>query len=124
MSDGALIFWLIVIVLVYFLPWFAAANKEGEWGVFVVNLFLGWTLIGWVVALAWAVSLKRKKEAPAGQPSAIMPTARVCPFCAEAIQPAAIVCKHCRRDVPAIAQAAESPIARPPDVEPPAAPIP
>lgn len=30
----------------------------GRWtaAIFVVNLFLGWTLIGWVVALAWAVT--------------------------------------------------------------------
>lgn len=25
-------------------------------GIFLLNLFLGWTLVGWVIALVWAVS--------------------------------------------------------------------
>jgi Superinfection immunity protein len=47
---------LTVIVGGYFLPTIiAAARKVPNGGsVLVVNLFLGWTLIGWVVALAMA----------------------------------------------------------------------
>ena len=46
----------VVVVGIYLLPSFVAAGrrcKSGA-GVLVVNLFLGWTFIGWVVALAWA----------------------------------------------------------------------
>jgi hypothetical protein len=45
-----------VAVLIYFLPAFVGRNKKNANAIFVVNLFLGWTLIGWVVALAWAAS--------------------------------------------------------------------
>jgi Superinfection immunity protein len=45
-----------VIVLVYFLPAVVASRRQvpNAGSVFVLNLFLGWTLIGWVVALAMA----------------------------------------------------------------------
>ena len=47
---------LIVVALVYFLPTLVAWNRHvpSAGSVFVLNLFLGWTLIGWVVALAMA----------------------------------------------------------------------
>jgi hypothetical protein len=49
----------VIVVLAlgcYFLPTIVAtARKVPNVGsVFVINLFLGWTLIGWVVALAMA----------------------------------------------------------------------
>mgnify|MGYP002359935282 CR=1 FL=1 len=31
-------------------------------GIGIVNLFLGWTLIGWVVAAAWAASVPRRRD--------------------------------------------------------------
>jgi hypothetical protein len=44
----------IIVLLFYFLPTFIA--KPGRRGsVFVINAFLGWTLIGYVVALYLAV---------------------------------------------------------------------
>ena len=59
MSDNALI--MLVLVLFYFLPTLAAWNRHaGRAGsVFVLNLFLGWTFIGWIVALAIAAGGKR-----------------------------------------------------------------
>ena len=54
---GLLLLGLIVLLL-YFLPSIVAIRRHmrSALGVMVVNFFLGWTLIGWVVALAWAVS--------------------------------------------------------------------
>jgi hypothetical protein len=51
---------LIVLVL-YFLPSvIAVARKVTHQGsVVVINLFLGWTFIGWVVALAMACRTSR-----------------------------------------------------------------
>lgn len=42
-----------VLTLGYMLPWMIAAlrGKSNAWGVFAVNLLLGWTVIGWVIAL-------------------------------------------------------------------------
>jgi hypothetical protein len=32
-----------------------ARNKRDTAAILLLNLFLGWTMIGWVVALVWAV---------------------------------------------------------------------
>jgi hypothetical protein len=46
--------WLIGCYLVPTI--IALLLEHRRWpSIFVVNLLLGWTLIGWVVALAWAV---------------------------------------------------------------------
>ena len=43
--------------VMYFLPSIVALarNKRDITAIMLLNLFLGWTLIGWVVALVWAV---------------------------------------------------------------------
>lgn len=40
--------------IMYFLPSILGYNKRSAAGIFLVNLFLGWTIVGWVVALFWA----------------------------------------------------------------------
>ncbi|HVN01550.1 MAG TPA: superinfection immunity protein [Caulobacteraceae bacterium] len=42
----------------YFLPTFIAASrkKQNALTIFALNLLLGWTLVGWVVALIWSLS--------------------------------------------------------------------
>lgn len=47
---------IVVIVLAYFLPTIVAFARgvSNSGSVLVLNLFLGWTLVGWVVALAMA----------------------------------------------------------------------
>ena len=48
---------VVVLVGLYVLPTIVAAIKRGPvWLLtMAVNIALGWTVIGWVVALAWAV---------------------------------------------------------------------
>jgi hypothetical protein len=43
--------------VMYFLPTILAfaRNKRDTAAILLLNLFLGWTMIGWVVALVWAV---------------------------------------------------------------------
>jgi len=55
------IFLLIIIlfsICLYFLPSFIAfrRQKSNKIPIFVLNLFLGWSLIGWVVSLVWSLS--------------------------------------------------------------------
>ena len=47
-----------VLFLIYFAPAMVASYRGAKniGSVFVINLFLGWTLVGWVVALAMAFS--------------------------------------------------------------------
>ncbi len=45
--------------VLYFLPSFVALarQKRDLWSIVLLNFFLGWTAIGWVVALVWAVKV-------------------------------------------------------------------
>jgi hypothetical protein len=52
---GTLIFFTIVGTFIYFLPAIAAYNKKNFTSITVLNLFLGWTFVGWVIALVWAL---------------------------------------------------------------------
>lgn len=54
---------IFIIILIYFLPTISAfeRKKKNTSSIFVVNFFLGWTLIGWVVALSWALSKDDKQ---------------------------------------------------------------
>jgi hypothetical protein len=45
---------VLIIILVYFVPSFFAIGKRNIASIFILNLFLGWTLVGWVIALIWA----------------------------------------------------------------------
>ncbi len=49
---------LLCTIALYVLPSIlvVALKRTHVAGVIVVNLLLGWTLLGWVAALAWAVS--------------------------------------------------------------------
>ena len=45
----------IVVAIFYFLPAIIAlSRKKNPAPVIIVNLFLGWTLVAWVIALAMA----------------------------------------------------------------------
>jgi len=48
---------LIALVIVYFYPTIVAYNRRhtNKEALFVLNLLLGWSIIGWAVALTWAV---------------------------------------------------------------------
>ena len=48
---------VLILIGVYFLPTIIAGTRvhRNTVGVFLLNLFLGWTLLGWVGALIWSV---------------------------------------------------------------------
>jgi hypothetical protein len=75
-------FFLILIFVAYFLPTFVAAGRHttNAGGVFVINLFLGWTVLGWIIALAMAAggTTKQQLEGRSAQPApAVAPAAPV-----------------------------------------------
>jgi T4 superinfection immunity protein len=47
-------FFLMFCGLMYFLPSILGHNKRPFAGIFLLNFFLGWTVIGWICALVWA----------------------------------------------------------------------
>lgn len=57
----------IILFSVYFLPTIIAwARKNHAMSIFLTNLFFGWTVIGWVVALVMAFWSNNRKTAPTG----------------------------------------------------------
>jgi hypothetical protein len=47
---------LSILFLMYFLPTIIAAHRgHGVAGILVLNLFLGWTVIGWLALLLWSL---------------------------------------------------------------------
>jgi len=57
------IFWLLALMFLYFLPYINAHEKghPQKEAIGCINLFLGWTFIGWVVALAWSCTTQKKE---------------------------------------------------------------
>ncbi len=60
------LFWVALLALaiyVYFIPSIVANNKQHpqKTAILLLNIFLGWTYLGWVVALVWA-NVKEKNE--------------------------------------------------------------
>jgi type VI protein secretion system component VasK len=51
-------------LVIYFIPTIiASCNKcENFSAIFVLNLFLGWTFIGWTIALVWSFVNNEKKD--------------------------------------------------------------
>lgn len=77
-------------VAFYFLPTIigAARHKTNLVGIFLVNFLLGWSIIGWIVALVWAISTERFDQVPRPQTWSPQPQpqpqpggGRFCPNC-------------------------------------------
>lgn len=53
---------LAALVAVYFLPGLIAFKRDHQnaASIMLLNLFLGWTLLGWVGALVWSASAKKQ----------------------------------------------------------------
>jgi hypothetical protein len=61
---------LYFVLILYFLPSvIALLRRRQAASVIVLNLFLGWSLIGWVVALVWAVSSKPQQVVVLREPA-------------------------------------------------------
>jgi len=57
-ENATLVMFVMVGVAVglwlYFVPSIVGRHKANALAIFVCNLFLGWTFLGWVLALVWA----------------------------------------------------------------------
>jgi hypothetical protein len=53
-----IVFVAVVCLFFYFVPSILANRRHHQHrvGIFLLNLLLGWSLIGWIIALVWSVS--------------------------------------------------------------------
>ena len=67
-EQGRYVFWImmgmIVGIPIYLAPTFIAVSRkvDAALGVFLLNLLLGWSILGWVGSLVWAVVAKTKMQ--------------------------------------------------------------
>jgi hypothetical protein len=55
-AEEIVMFTLLVLGLLYFLPTLVAAHRGHHVaGILVLNFLFGWTCIGWVALLLWAL---------------------------------------------------------------------
>jgi hypothetical protein len=80
---------------VYFLPTIKAYQdkKRNKEAILAVNLFLGWTLVGWVVALAWAFAKDAASPVVAALPSTL------CTSCGKYSHGGATFCGQCGKQL-------------------------
>jgi hypothetical protein len=76
-----LIVWMLVTIPLYFLPGFIAFRRKhrNRVAILVINIFLGLTGIGWVVALIWAFTGDIELEGGNAETSSKHPRPRVPP---------------------------------------------
>ena len=114
---------LPLFLIAYFVPFFIALGRKHRFSVAIglLNVFLGWTVLGWLAAMIWAVNkdVRDPRDEPASSgpmyfmnephlnehpqhgesPPVEYRGTRQCPFCAESIRAEAVVCRFCGRDV-------------------------
>ena len=60
-NSGAFILGVFagVAVFFFFIPYYIAGsrNHPNKYPILAINFFLGWSLIGWVIALVWALTV-------------------------------------------------------------------
>jgi len=48
---------LIVLIIIYFVSTVIGWKKRNVMAIFLLNLLLGWTIIGWIIALIWSTTI-------------------------------------------------------------------
>ena len=97
---------MLASLFLYFLPAFLARKRSDFTAIFVLNLLAGWTFIGWIIALVWALSSEQQRQvAVPAQPAAAPPrasgTSFFCSACGKACEAGARFCSSCGAALPA-----------------------
>ncbi len=97
-------FILVVLAIgFYFLPGIVAHSRShnNENSIVLLNLFLGWTVLGWLAALIWSASGNvaepvRAKPLRSESGELITPESHIrCPECRELVRHDATKCRYC-----------------------------
>jgi T4 superinfection immunity protein/zinc ribbon protein len=87
---------LLISLFLYFLPSYLARNNANFTAILILNILAGWTFIGWIIALVWALSSGRPQQITAPQPTAPpQPAAAGAFFCSACGKPNAAGARFC-----------------------------
>ena len=87
-------FFFLVSLFLYFLPAYLARHKPDFTSILLLNLLAGWTFVGWIIALIWALTAKPQAQTLA-QPVATPPAAAGSFFCTVCGKPCAAGARFC-----------------------------
>jgi len=88
MGDGgeaagmiAALILLVFLAVIYFIPAIVASSRghSQAGAIWVLNILLGWTLIGWVGALVWACTNSAPQQVVVTQPQTYAPPSPAAP---------------------------------------------
>jgi len=85
----------------YFLPSFIAWNKRSSGAIIALNILLGWTFIGWVVALVWSLTADQPAVVVMQTPpqQALLAAPILCSACGHYSPAASRFCQTCGRSL-------------------------
>jgi hypothetical protein len=87
---------LVLAAALYFLPTLIGQKKANIGAIFVLNLLLGWTIVGWIVALVWALTVDGPQVATTiVVPTASSPPKVFCSSCGRALDAGGRFCSGC-----------------------------
>ena len=90
------LFLIALSLFIYFLPTYLGRRKRNVGAIFALNLLLGWTLVGWVAALVWALSHDTPPTMVVGQPvTVVQGLAILCAECGKYSEPSSKFCRSC-----------------------------
>jgi hypothetical protein len=89
-------FIFIVVAIIYMFPTAIAYQRghQSQGWVAALNILLGWSLIGWVIALIWSCSAVSRPARASASFDRADPDV-ICPYCRAGVDPQARKCKHC-----------------------------
>jgi hypothetical protein len=103
MFGGMFVVVLLCVLgfVIYFLPSFIAWNKRNSGAIIALNILLGWTFIGWVVALVWSLTADQTTVLMVQSPpqQLLPPAAMLCSACGQYSPAASSFCRNCGRSL-------------------------
>jgi RsiW-degrading membrane proteinase PrsW (M82 family) len=96
MGEFSPFHWLVVLIIIgplYFLPAIIGRKKKNAPAIVALNFFLGWTFVGWIVALVWAFTNDPvPTQVIVNQPA---PVSVLCSNCGKYSPPGTKFCSMC-----------------------------
>jgi hypothetical protein len=73
MNDLVVVVLVGLFLVIYALPALVASSRghQQTMAITVLTLLLGWSLLGWIIALVWACTAIRPAPAPTAQTSVV-----------------------------------------------------